>query len=239
MLTFIAFMLFGLYHIHVTNPEAFNAIKMTAIFTLLQAQMFIEHVVTEGKKLWHLCDKYIQKNMVVREKIFSNEHILECNAICYNLTDNKITKIPFKFSKSMVNDGTIIPNNGFIVTEIKFDTLETVRLTGGYKTQYSMKQGFDMIEDKVSSGYPTRVASPFMCVEVLYDGNRYDITGVLKEYLYAGNKILSSAFIRMFMFEHLGVNINKNSEFSLHTVDQSVNINDIHFDGHEEYVYEL
>jgi hypothetical protein len=239
MLTFIAFMLFGLYHIYITNPEAFNAIKMTAIFTLLQAQMFVEHVVTEGKKLWHNCDKYIQKNMVVREKIFSNEHILECNAIYYNLKEDIITKIPFKFCKSMIDDGTIIPNDGFIVTEIKFDTLETVRLTGGYKTQYSISNGWKMIEDGFASGYPTRVESPFMCVEVLYDGNRYDITGVLKEYLYAGNKILSSAFIRMFMFEHLGVNINKDAEFSLHTVDQAVNINDIHFDGHEEYVYEI
>ena len=239
MLTFIAFMLFGLYHIHVTNPEAFNAIKMTTIFALLQAQMFVEHAVTEGKKLWHACDKYVQKNMVVREKIFSNEHILECNAVYYNLKEDKITKIPFKFSSSMVNDGTIIPNNGMIVTEIKFDTLETVRLTGGYKTQYSMTQGFNMIEDKFASGYPTRVPSPFMCVEVLFNGNRYDITSALKEYLYEGNKVLSSEFIRMFMFEHLGVHINHNAEFSLHIVDQAVNINDIHFDGHEEYVYEL
>jgi hypothetical protein len=223
----------------VTNPEAFNAIKMTAIFTLLQAQMFVEHCLTEGKKLWYTCDKYIQKNMVAREKIFSNEHILECNAIYYNLKDDKITKIPFKFSKSMVDDGTIIPNYGIIITEIKFDTLETVRLTGGYKTQYSMTSGWRMIEDKFYSGYPTTVASPFMCVEVLYDGNRYDITGVLKEYLYAGNSILSSAFIRMFMFEHLGIHIKHDATFSLRTVDQSVNINDIHFDGHEEYVYEL
>jgi len=239
MWTFIAFLFFGLYHIYVTNPQAFNTIKMTAFFGLLQAQMFVEHAVTEGKKLWNTCNKYIQKNVVVREKIFSNEHILECNAVYYNLTQDKITKIPFKFTESMVNDGTIIPNYGMIVTEIKFDNLETVRLTGGYKTQYSMAQGFNMIEDKFAGGYPTRVDSPFMCIEVLYAGNRYDITGLLKEYLYTGNSILSSKFIRMFMFEHLGVHIKKNDDFSLHMVDQAVNINDIHFDGHEDYVYEL
>lgn len=239
MWTFLAFIALALYHMSIVNPEAFNAIKMTAIFGLLQAQMFVEHAVTEGKKLLHTCNKYIQKNMVVREKIFSNEHILECNAVYYNLKGDKITKIPFKFCKSMVNDGTIIPNDGFIVTEIKFDNLETVRLTGGYKTQYSMAQGFNMIEDRFASGHSKRVASPFMCIEVLYAGNRYDITGLLKEYLYAGNSILSSKFIRMFMFEHLGVHISESSDFSLHTVDQAVNINDIHFDGHEDYVYEL
>jgi len=240
MLTFACFIFLGLYHVYVTNPPAFNTLKMTAIFTLLQAQLLIEHVVTEGKKAFNYCNKYYQNNIVIREKIFSNKHILECNAIYYNLKDSKITKIPFKFSKSIIDDGTIIPNDGIIITEIKFDTLETVRLTGEYKTQYSMTQGFNMIEQKFGNDWqPTRMASPFICVEVTYDGSRYDITGLLKEYLYAGNSILSDKFIRMLMFEHLGININPNSRFSLHTVDHEVNVNDVHFDGHEDYVYNL
>lgn len=239
MLTFIAFIFFGLYHVHVTNPAAFNQLKMMAIFSLLHVQMFVEYFLTEVKKVCYKCDKYIQKNLVVREKLFSNEHILECNVVYYNLKQDKVTKIPFKYSKSMVNDGTIIPNDGIIVTEIMFDTLETVRLTGGYKTQYSMKQGFDMIEQQFAGGYPTKLQCPFMCVEVVYGDARYDITGLLRDYLYSGNTILGSKFIRMFMFEHLGVYITPNAQFSLHTVDHNVNINDIHFDGHEDYSYEL
>jgi len=245
---FFAFIMFGLYHIYVTNPQAFNTIKMMTLFGLLQAQMFVEHVVTEGKKFWYTCEKCIQNNLVSREKIFSNEHILEANAVYYNLNtdknDNddkitKITKIPFKFSKSIVDEGTIIPNDGFIVTEIKFDTLETVRLTYGYKKQYSMKQMWNLIEKDFVGGYPTQLKNPYMCIEVVYDDNRYDVTGLLKEYLYAGNTILSEKFIRMFMFEHLGVQINHNVSFSLHTVDHDVNMKEVKFDGNEEYGYEL
>ena len=235
MLTFLAFIFFGLYHIYVTNPQAFNTLKMMAIFGVLQAQMFVEHAVTEGKKFWYKCEKYVQKNVVTREKIFSNQHILECAAISYILKGDTGLKVPFKFSKSMVADGTIIPNDGFLVTEIKFDTLETVRLTYGYNTQYSMGRGWDLIEKDFAGGYPTQLKNPFMCVEVVYDDNRYDITGLLKEYLYAGNIILSSQFIRMFMFEHLGVYIKPNVSFSLHTVDHNVNMNDVHFDTDVDY----
>jgi hypothetical protein len=235
MIMFFAFMMFGLYHVYITNPQAFNTIKMMAIFGLLHAQMFVEHAVTEGKKFWYTCEKCFQKNLVTREKIFSNEHILECNAVYYNLKNEKISKIPFKFSKSMVDEGTIIPNDGFIVTEIKFDTLETVRLTYGYFTQYSMKEMWNLIEKDFVGGYPTRLKCPFMCVEVLYDDNRYDVTGLLKEYLYPGNVILSSQFIRMFMFEHLGVQINHNVSLSLHTVDHDVNMKEVTFDADVDY----
>ena len=245
MLMFFAFIMFGLYHLYVTNPQAFSTLKMMTLFGLLQAQMFVEHCFVEGKKFWYTCEKCVQKNLVAREKIFSNEHILESNAIYYNLNtdknDNnyKITKIPFKFSKSIVDEGTIIPNDGFIVTEIKFDTLETVRLTYGYKTQYSMKQMWNLIEKDFVGGYPTQLKNPYMCIEVVYNDNRYDVTGLLKEYLYAGNTILSDKFIRMFMFEHLGVHINQNVSFSLHTVDHDVNMKEVKFDGNEEHGYEL
>jgi hypothetical protein len=215
---------------------------MNAIFSVLHAQMFVEHAVNEGKRLWNICETYVKKN-IPREKLFSNEHILECYAISYCLNNDNITKVPFKFSKSMVDEGTIIPNDGFIVTEIKFDTLETVRLTYGYRTQYSMKQMWNLIEKDFVVGYPTRLKCPFMCVEVLYDDNRYDVTGLLKEYLYPVNIILNKQFIRMFMSEHLGVYIKPNTPFSLHTVDHDVNMNDVHFGINENdgdyYSYEL
>ncbi len=242
MLMFFAFIMFGLYHLYVTNPQAFSTLKMMTLFGLLQTQMFVEHAVTEGKKFWYTCEKCVQKNLVAREKIFSNEHILESNAVYYNLSNDnnyKSTKIPFKFSKSMVDEGTIIPNDGFIVTEIKFDTLETVRLTYGYKTQYSMKQMWNLIEKDFAGGYPTQLKNPFMCIEVVYNDNRYDVTGLLKEYLYAGNTILSDKFIRMFMLEHLGVHINQNVSFSLHTVDHDVNMKEVKFDADVDYDYQL
>ena len=239
MLAFCAFALLGIYHVCVTYPDVYNTLKMMAIFGVLQTQMIVEHSVNECKRLWNICESYVKKN-IPREKLFSNEHILECYAISYCLNNDKITKIPFKFSKSMVDEGTIIPNDGFIVTEIKFDTLETVRLTYGYKTQYSMKQMWNLIETDFAGGYPTQLKNPYMCVEVVYDDNRYDVTGLLKEYLYPGNIILDKQFIRMFVSEHLGVYIKPTASFSLHTVDHDVNMNDVQFRVDEDdYSYEL
>jgi hypothetical protein len=244
MIMFFAFMMFGLYHLYVTNPEAFNRLKIFAIFSVLHAQTFIEHAVNEGKKLWHICERYVKKNMVLRENVFSNQHILECYAISYRLhgENNSPSKVPYKFSKSVVEEGRIVNNDTMFVTEIRFDTLESVRLVISSKdTFYSMKHMYEKIEAEYVVGYPTRLKCPFMCVEVLYDDNRYDVTGLLKEYLYPGNTILSETFIRMFMFEHLGVYIKPKTPFSLHIVDHNVNMNDIHFGIDEDtgYSYEL
>jgi hypothetical protein len=238
MLSFLAFMLLGIYHIYVINPEMFNIVKMVSIFSIIQAQMFIEHSINEVKTLWHKCNKYIQNNIIIREKMFTNPHILECNVVSYDLSNDTITTIPYNFKTLM--SYIMVPSDGIIITEIKFDTLETIRLTTGYMENYSMGQGMEMIEQKFPNGYPERVQSPFICVEVMYDGNRYDLTNSLKEYLYAGNRILSSRFVRMLMRKHLNVYIKPSSSFSLHTVDQHVHVNDIHFnDVHVDYVYEL
>jgi hypothetical protein len=211
---------------------------MSAIFGVLHAQMFFEHVICEGKKVWRVCNNYIQKNIVVREKIFSNGHILECTAISYDLNGEYINRKPFKFTQSMIDDDATIRNNGIIVTEIKFDNFDCVKLTSGYDALYSMKTMYETINEQFAGGYPSEV-SPFMCVDIRYDDNKYDVTGLLREYLYKGNTILTSKFIRMFMFEHFCVNIKKNDTFSLHIVDKDVNISEIRFDGHDDYVYEV
>ena len=240
MWSFLAFILFGIYHVHVVNPEAFNTLKMFALFSAIQGQMFLEHCVAEGKKVWHQFEKYVRKNLVAREKIFSNDHILSCSVISYNLNDN--SKHNFGFSNALINEAYIVPKNSIIITEIKFDTLDVVRLTYNHNITYPMEVMHGVIDKQFAGGYPTRLPCPFMCVEVVYNDNRYDVTGLLKEYLYSGNIILSSQFTRMLMWEHLGVYIKPNTPFSLHTVDHEVNMNDIHFVGDEEhgsYAYEL
>jgi hypothetical protein len=240
MFMFCAFMVFGLYHIYVVNPAAFNTIKMMAIFGLIQAQMFVEYSLNEGKKYFHICEKYVKKNIIPRENIFSNEHILECYAISYCLDrdDSKPAKIPYKFSKSVVDEGRIINKDTMFVTEIKFDNLESVRLVDSSNhTFYPMQPKHRMIDSGYSVGYPTRVKCPFICVEVIYEDIRYDITGLLKEYLYPGNVILSKQFIRMLMFEHLGLYIKPNTSFSLHTVDHEIKINVVHFNAGDDNCY--
>jgi len=240
MLTFLAFICFGLYHVYVTNPAAFNTIKMMTVFSILHAQMFVEHAVTEGKKLWNTCEIYVKKNMVPREKIFSNEHIMECRAISYCLDRDPEhpTKNTYKFSQNTMGEGASITKDTMVVTEIVFDNLETVRLISSPRdTMYSMKDHHKKIDEKFSSGYPTREKCPFMCVEILYNDNRYDITSLLKEYLYIGNSILSFPFIRMFMFEHLGVYIKPGDSVTLYTVDHHVNTASIEFYGHENHTH--
>lgn len=242
-MSFLAFILFGIYHVCVLNPEAFNALKMFALFSVIQGQMFLEHCVAEGKKVWHRCEKYVQKNLVTREKIFSNEHILSCSVISYNLNDNSTgSKTSLGFSNALIKEAYIVPNNSLIITEIKFDTLDVVRLTYNHNITYPMEVMHEVIDKQFACGYPTKLQCPFMCVEVVYNDNRYDVTGLLKEYLYSGNIILSSQFTRMLMWEHLDVYIKPNTPFSLHTVDHEVNMNDIHFVGDEEhgsYAYAL
>lgn len=233
MLSFLLLMLFGIYHVYVTSPQTFDTIKMMGIFGLIQTQMFVEHAVNEGKKIFRLCESYVNKNFIPREKLFSNEHILECNVISYCLEDNP-SKNKYKFSKNRLDEQTTIKKDTIFVTEIKFDNFVRVGLVNpSNEPVYSMQTEYKRIEEEYSSGYPNRIKCPFMCVEVIYDENNIDITETLKEYLYPGNIILNKHFIRMVMFEHFGIYIKPNTPFSLHTVDHEVNINDVHFNTDE------
>ena len=243
MFTFLAFVLFGLYHLYITNPQAFDRLKVAAIFGIIHSQMLIEYTIANGKKIWHACEKYVQKNLIPREKIFSNEHILECTAISYHLNDSLGgSMVRHQFTKKDIDEGKIIRNNSIIITEIKFDTLDVVRLIYHYGRDYSMKNMQELIENQFVGGYPEPLHCPFICVDVVYADNRYDITGMLKEYLYSGNNILSLGFIRMLMLEHLDVFIKPNTPFSIHTVDHEVKMNNIYCTGDEgdgSYYYKL
>jgi hypothetical protein len=235
MLTFLAAILFGVYHVYITNPESFNVVKTMAIFGVLHVQMFVEHAVNESKKLWYICEKYVKKNIVPREKIFSNKHILECRVISYDLEGSVSKKMPIAFTEQLITEEPVIESNTLSVTEIVFDNLEKVRLVS--PSTYSVREQYNKIEQMFTDGCPTRLKCPFMCVEVLYDENRYDITSLLKEYLYTGNVILNLPFIRMFMIEHLGVYVKPGEAISLHMVDHDVNISDIHYHGRDKHMH--
>lgn len=234
MIVLYAFIFFGLYHVYVINPAVFDAVKMMAIFGLLQAQMFFERSATKLKTLFH----DVQKHIFPRDKIFSNEHITKCAALFYN-HDHNLKQIGIYFNKdnlkSHVSIGTMV------VTKIDFDTLTSVRLVSYNKGQkYSFERMHQIIEEKFASGYPEKFKCPFLCVEIICDDNAYDITKHLDDYLYSGNVILNFDFICMIMYDHFKVEFDSNPKFSLVTVDHNLSINKVDFNQNQkDYFHQL
>ncbi len=228
--SFFAFLAFGLYHIYVTNPQAFMHIKMTIVFGLLQFQMFFENLLNEGKQFYNKYNRYVLTHLVNRKKMFKNNNIIECTAHVYNLDRTTHQKIKFDgIAETLITP----PNTIVIITEIKFDNLKSVRLTHNSNEQYSFKKVQDLIDNNYARGYPAQLPFPFMCVVVVYDDNKYEVTKFLSEYMHSKNEILSLNFVKMIMFEHLGVVIKNNSPVYLDMVDKDLNIKYVELDQQE------
>lgn len=224
LVTIIAFSSYGIYHYYTNYPQSFETVKNEFIWWIFYNYM----------KLWSLNEQLIKyskslyiklrKLLNIREKVFTNKHINKCNVITYelNVIPNGLKTI-YNVNSAMLTTNPTIFTGCVSVVEIIFDNSMVVNYTLEPDKEIRLKEIYDMVELKHACGYPTPAESPMLCVEVAYDNVRYDITLLLKNYLYATNVILCSKFVRMIMYQYLDKYIHPNETFVLHTIDRNMN----------------
>ena len=240
---------FTIYFIKLNYPDMYEKIKFYSLICILRLQVMLEILFVNCSNYYKIWKQYVRKSLNKNVKIFSNEHIESVDVVVYDLQDDETPKKrTFNFTNKALDLVTGIVRGTINVIEINFDNYTKVCLVNNEhpvfeKPSFKLSEIlYDIIEKESAGGYFTPVESPFMCVEVKYNDNKYDITQHIKNYMYTGNVILNHSFIRMIMYTAFKTYIPPNSKFSLHTIDKNVNFNTINFSEdniHGSYAYEI